>query len=36
MKKLYQISQTLKSNGIKGKDHDVYFKRDELLMLQDY
>lgn len=27
MKKLYQISQTLKGNGIKGKDHDSYFKR---------
>lgn len=27
MKKLYQISQTLKGNGIKGKDHDSYFNR---------
>lgn len=36
MRKLYQISQTLKSNGIKGKDHDQYFKRDELILLQDY
>lgn len=36
MKKLYQISQTLKENGIKGKDHDTYFKREELLMLQDW
>lgn len=27
MKKLYQISQTLKTNGIKGKEHDTYFKR---------
>lgn len=35
MKKLLQISQTLKGNGIKGKDHDSYFNREELLMLQD-
>ena len=27
MKKLYDISQTLKKNGIQGKDHDHYFKR---------
>ena len=36
MRKLYQISETLKSNGIRGKDHDQYFKRDELILLQDY
>ena len=36
MKKLYMISSTLKSNGIKGKDHDAYFKREELLLIQDY
>ena len=36
MKKLHDISQTLINNGIKGKDHDHYFKREELLMLQDY
>ena len=36
MKKLYMISQTLKGNGIKGKEHDTYFKKEELLLLQDY
>ncbi len=36
MKKLYHISQTLKSNGIKDKEHDSYFKKDELILLQDY
>lgn len=36
MKKLHQISQNLKKNGIKGREHDQYFKRDELLLLQDY
>ncbi len=30
MKKLAQISENLKKNGIKGKEHDQYFKRDEL------
>jgi hypothetical protein len=33
MKKLWEISETLKKNGIKGKDHDHYFKREELLLL---
>lgn len=36
MKKLYDISQTLKKNGIQGKEHDHYFKREELLLLEDY
>ena len=36
MKKLFQISENLKKNGIKGKEHDQYFKRDELLVLKDY
>ncbi len=36
MKKLFQISENLKKNGIKGKEHDQYFKRDELLLLKDY
>ena len=36
MKKLWEISQTLKKNGIKDKEHDHYFKREELLMLLDY
>ena len=36
MKKLWQISETLKKNGIKGKDHDHYFKREEILLLEDY
>ena len=36
MRRLNQISETLKSNGIKGKDHDSYFKREELLLLQDW
>ena len=36
MKKLAQISKTLRENGIKGKDHDSYFKREELLLLQDW
>ena len=36
MKKLYDISETLKSNGIRGKDHDHYFKREELLLIMDY
>ena len=36
MKKLHEISQTLLNNGIRGKDHDHYFKREELLLLEDY
>jgi hypothetical protein len=36
MRKLHQISQTLKGNGIKGRDHDSYFNKEELLMLQDW
>jgi hypothetical protein len=36
MKKLFQISENIKKNGIKGKEHDQYFKRDELLLLKDY
>lgn len=36
MKRLWDISETLKKNGIRGKEHDRYFKREELLMLQDY
>jgi hypothetical protein len=36
MRKLYQISQTLKGNGLKGKEHDSYFNKEELLMLQDW
>ena len=36
MKKLWQISETLKKNGIKGKEHDHYFKREEILLLEDY
>ena len=27
MKKLWEISETLKKNGIRGKEHDHYFKR---------
>lgn len=28
MKRLWEISQTLKNNDIKGKEHDHYFKRE--------
>lgn len=36
MKKLWEISQTLLKNGIRGKDHDHYFKREELIFIEDY
>lgn len=28
MKKLWEISQALTKNGIRGKEHDHYFKRE--------